>query len=63
MIIKEALINEIKEELGSVKTKKAQDAYSNGRVKITNIDLTWNYKVVNISATVIDKISQRNLNI
>ncbi len=61
MIIKEVLINEIKEELGSVKTKKAQDAYSNGRVKITNIDLTWNYKVINISAVVTDKISQRNL--
>ena len=60
MIISEALINEIKNELGVIKTRKAEEAYRNKRVQITNIDLTWNYKVVNISAIVVDKMTQKN---
>ena len=60
MIISEALINEIKNELGVIKARKAEEAYRNKRVQITNIDLTWNYKVVNISAIVVDKMTQKN---
>ena len=60
MIIKEAVINEIKGELGSNKSIKAEQAYNNHRVKISNLDLSWNYEVLTVTATVTDRISQQN---
>ena len=60
MIIKEAVINEIKGELGSNKSIKSEQAYNNHRVKISNLDLSWNYEVLTVTATVTDRISQQN---
>lgn len=52
MIIDEGIINRIKKEIGKIKTAKSERLVANKCVKIENIDLSWNYKIITLAATI-----------
>lgn len=55
----EDIINEIKAEIGRTQTLKAEQLYNNKKVKIENIDLSWNYEIATISAVVTNNASSK----
>lgn len=64
MVLDEDRFEEIKKNIGKIKTAKAQQLVINNKVKIEGIDLNWNYETATITATVIESASKKsNVNI
>ena len=60
MHLEKNIINDIKKEIGEIRTKKAEDAIRDERVRIESIDLNWDYEIVTLRASVLDEYSKVN---
>lgn len=54
------IIEDIKKEIGQIKTEKAEMSVEDNRVKIEGIDLNWDYEIVTLKAQVLDDTSKVN---
>lgn len=55
MELDEDIIENVKREIGQIKTEKAEKLVEENRVKILGIDLGWDYKTFTISAEIMEK--------
>lgn len=60
MVLDEDVIESIKNNIGKIKTAKAEKFVNNNNVKIETIDLNWNYEIATITATVAESASKKN---
>jgi len=58
MGLNENIINELKADLGEIKSKKAEAAVKENRVRIESVDLKYTYDVIIIRGSVFDNISE-----